>query len=154
MPKPRPLRAAALFSAVMAAAVASTPSALAQTGKRIGGGCAYRSVPGTCTIASVKQTQASMHQAEVSGGPGYAGYEVLFSYKDGADAAAKAQEARQHPLRLVNSWYPGPRFLEKYGIAAGATFTCTLKIRTAGPCTPIVFDFPAIDRTDYFETRR
>ena len=52
----------------------------------------------------------------------------------------------------MNSWYPGPRFLERYGIAAGKSFACTLNVISQGTCTPTVFDFQGIDRADYFES--
>ena len=52
----------------------------------------------------------------------------------------------------MNSWYPGPRFLERYGIAAGKSFACTLNVISQGTCTPAVFDFQGIDRADYFES--
>jgi len=54
----------------------------------------------------------------------------------------------------MNSWYPGPRFLERYGIAAGKSFACTLNVISQGTCTPAVFDFQGIDRADYFETEQ
>jgi len=82
---------------------------------------------------------------------------VTFTYA-GTDAAGgdalvqQATEAR-HELRLMNSWFPGPRFLERYGIAAGKSFECSLKVITQGTCTPTVIDFPAIDRADYFESQ-
>lgn len=82
---------------------------------------------------------------------------MTFTYA-GADAGGgdtlvqQAIEGR-HELRLMNSWYPGARFLERYGIAAGKSFECTLKVITQGTCTPTIIDFPHIDRTDYFESQ-
>jgi len=52
---------------------------------------------------------------------------------------------------LKNSGYPGPKFLEKYGIEAGKSFECHLKVIVKGTCTPILFEFPTIDLRDYFE---
>lgn len=48
----------------------------------------------------------------------------------------------------------GAGFVEKYGIRAARSFACTLKTIEAGPCPPILFDIPAVDRTDYFESAR
>jgi len=122
---------------------------------RLGGRCAYDNYRGQCRIVSVKKTAASMRQAAVQGSAGYEGYDVRFRYSgDLPDDSALANRARnqQHRLRLTNSWYPGPRYLKKYGIAEGERFTCTLKVRRKGSCAPILFDFPAIDQSDYFES--
>ncbi|MHC1632007.1 MAG: ABC transporter substrate-binding protein [Methanotrichaceae archaeon] len=59
---------------------------------------------------------------------------------------------REYLLQLCNSWYPGPRFLEKYNITEGAIFGCTLSLITKGTCSPIVFKFDEIDNCDYFES--
>jgi hypothetical protein len=98
-----------------------------------------------------------MHQKTVGGGPGYEGYEIKFRFAGptSADNALEKQALeREHELRLTNSWYPGPRFLEKYDISVGKRFACTLKVIQMGACSPVVFEFSAIDLTDYLESRR
>ena len=62
-------------------------------------------------------------------------------------------EAKQGSLRLGNSWYPGLRFLEKYGISLLAEFSCTKSTIKTGTCSPTVFLFPTININDYFETK-
>ena len=62
-------------------------------------------------------------------------------------------EGKEFLLTLANSWYPGPKFLRKYGIEVDRSFDCYLKVITKGTCTPILFDFPAINLSDYFESR-
>lgn len=124
------------------------------TNKKIGGGCTYESYPGTCTITAVKQTEQSQAQKTTSGGPGYAGYDVSYTYAPADDADLGDAGTGEHQLKLANSWYPGSEFLSKYGIADGKTFACTLKVRKTGACTPTVFEFPTINLTDYFETVR
>lgn len=123
----------------------------------LGGKCTYESYPGACEIVSVLKTEESAHQAEVGGGPGYEGYEVSFVFKP--DEPMNLTEnwdelvfGRDHLLQLCNSWYPGPRFLEKYNITEDAVFDCTLKLITGGTCSPIVFEFDEIDVCDYFES--
>ena len=122
---------------------------------RLGGRCAYDNYRGQCRIVSVKKTAASMRQAAVGGSAGYEGYDVRFTYSgelpDDSKLAGHARD-QQHRLRLTNSWYPGPRYLKKYGIAEGERFSCTLKVPTNGSCPPILFDFPAINQSDYFES--
>jgi hypothetical protein len=122
----------------------------------VGGRCAYVDLPGTATIVSIAATSDSKHQATIEGGPGYEGLEVGFEFAPRApieDEAARDWAEDTHTLLLANSWYPGPRFLAKYGIVPGQGFEAVLRIRTQGSCTPYLIDFPAIDRADYFESR-
>jgi hypothetical protein len=147
------------LTAAVVAGVALVGAARADPGtseRKLGGQCTYAEHPGTCTILSVEKTSDSIAQASLNGGPGYEGLAVTFAYA-GADAGGDAlvQQAIEgrHELRLMNSWFPGPRFLERYGIAAGKSFACTLKVITRGTCTPTIIDFPAIDRANYFESQ-
>jgi hypothetical protein len=122
----------------------------------IGAQCEYESHVGTCTIISMLKTAASITQSKAAGGPAYEGYEVPFAYTSKVPVAspeARRAMTERHIFRLANSWYPGPRFVEKYGISPGKSFTCTLRIRTSGPCAPILFDFRGIDTADMFEGR-
>jgi hypothetical protein len=133
-----------------------TPAAASSPPGLIGGGCAYRDVPGMATILRVRKTAESRHQAEVGGGPGYEGLEASFVFAPDeplAEEAALAFLSRQHVLLLTNSWYPGQAFLRKYEIAQGRKIPAVLRVRTAGPCTPFGFAFPGIDLSDYFESR-
>ena len=88
-------------------------------------------------------------------GPSHESYEVKFSFS--AEEKIKEPhgrvEVKEHTLKLTNSWYPGPKFLRKYGIEVDRSFDCYLKVITKGTCTPILFDFPAINLSDYFESR-
>ena len=52
------------------------------------------------------------------------------------------------------SWYPGPRYIEKYHLSQNHTMPAVLKVRTSGACTPMLFAFPGIDLADYFERVR
>ena len=123
--------------------------------ERVGGACRYVDHPGTCTIDNVERAADSIAQASLNGGPGYEGLRVTFSYvatDPSDDPLVQRTLNERHELRLVNSWYPGPRFLARYSIPAGKSFACTLSVIAEGTCTPLTFDFPAIDRTDYFES--
>ena len=127
----------------------------AQQGIKVGGACRYVEHPGTCTIDSVGKTPDSTAQASLNGGPGYEGYAIAFTYagaQAGDHALVRAALQGRHELRLMNSWYPGPRFLDRYGIAADKSLACTLAVIAQGTCTPVTFDFPGIDRADYFES--
>ena len=48
---------------------------------------------------------------------------------------------------------PGPKFLKKYAIRLGATFTCQAHIITKGTCSPVVFTLHGIDVFDHSEIK-
>lgn len=147
-----------LFAAC-AALIASAPIAAAQTTDsnppRIGGGCEYVVIPGVATIEGVEETPEAAEQATTGGGPGYEGLEIRYSFAPSEpvdDPQVQDWMEETHVLQLANSWYPGPRYIEKYGLGEGASLSAVLKVRTAGTCTPYTVDFPDLDLTDYFET--
>ena len=51
------------------------------TKKVVGGRCTYTDYAGTAVITKVEMTEKSKRQANVSGGAGYEGYEIWFSFK-------------------------------------------------------------------------
>ncbi len=136
-------------------APAATPTARAK--RTVGGPCEYVDYPGTATVTRMTSTDQSRRQALAPGGAGYPGVEVWFSYKTDArisqDWARKVVD-REHLFRLANSWYPGERYIDKYGIKVGNIYPCTLRIITRGTCTPAIFKFPGDKDRDYFESRQ
>lgn len=132
--------------------LSGTPLRLVQSGA-----CTYRDLAGTATITQIAKTAASAQQATIQGGPGYEGFEVSFSFAPSqpiTDAAVREFAQRTHLLRLTNSWYPGPRYLEKYQLTQRRQLPAVLKVRTSGACTPMLFAFPGVDLADYFERAR
>lgn len=124
----------------------------------VGGKCSYDYYNGTCRICSILQSDESVGQMAMLGGPGYAGYEVKYVFipKDELpegilDIVDKCLGCN-NTLLLCNSWYPGPKFLEKYNITEGAVFNCTLEVIKTGTCTPIIIELSGIERCDYFES--
>lgn len=71
-----------------------------------------------------------------------------------SDAETDGWIAKEHELRLANSWYPGSAFVEKYGLQTGNTIPAVLEVQTSGPCTPFIVRFPTVDTTDYFESAK
>jgi len=129
---------------------------LAASAPRVGGPCTYDEYPGQAKITRVDKTELSKDQAKVTGGPGYEGYEVWFSFVTDREVKQDwAREAlkREHSLQLKSSWYPGEKYLKKYGIEKGKTMKCTLKAITSGTCTPVIFEFDEVNTADYFETK-
>jgi hypothetical protein len=149
------MAAAAVVAFALAARAEPDAPQNGKLGARIGGKCTYAEHPGTCTIVSIQKTPDSIAQASLNGGPGYEGLTVVFTFAGaaaGGDQLVRQALEGKHELRLMNSWYPGPRFLVRYGIAAGNSLACTLNVISRGTRTPTVFDFQGIDRADYFES--
>ena len=121
---------------------------------RLGGGCRYEKYPGTCTIVSIAKTPQSIGQAQVSGGPGYEGYQISYTYQPRMTLPHGVSLKSRYSLQLTNSWYPGASYLKKYQLEAGRKLPCDLMLIRSGTCTPVVFDFPGVDQADYFETTR
>ena len=123
-----------------------------RTQRVVGGLCEYKSYRGIATITSVRETKENQ---ESRGGPSCQGHEVRFSFSsdEKIEESYGNVEGKEYTLKLENSWNPGAKFLKKYGIESGRNFECYLKVITRGTCTPVLFDFPAIDLGDYFEFR-
>ena len=115
-----------------------------------GGQCEYKKYSGRARIISIRKKGPNNY-----GGPSYENYEVKFSFHTGEIIKERhgQVEGKEYLLLLDNSFYPGPRFLKKYGIEVGKYFDCYLKVITRGTCTPVLFDFPTIDLSDYFENQ-
>jgi hypothetical protein len=122
----------------------------------VGGSCSYRKITGECRIVSISKTAESIAQASMGGGPGYEGNVIKFAFysSTGEEACSSLPAETEYTLRLTNAWYPGDRFLEKYDIAEGKVFSCEKHEIIKGTCTPVVFKFPDIDTSDYFETKK
>jgi hypothetical protein len=124
-----------------------------------GAACTYDEYQGKCNICSIMQTEASAHQEKVIGGPGYAGFEVKFELNpvrplpsDVYDRINRSATGCKNVLQLGNSWYPGPKFLQKYNITEGAIFNCSIRLIKSGACSPVIINFEDIDQCDYFES--
>ncbi len=136
------------------AGLALFPATAAAQGARVGGPCRYDDFPGTAVIASVAPWRPAS-PAEGSPTP-YPPLAVTFVFTPSAPIVGEPlyRPDAVHGLTLVNGMPPGPRFIAKYGIAPGKAFPCRLRLIREGTCTPALFDFPGIDRTDYFELTR
>lgn len=125
----------------------------------VGGPCSYEDYPGICTITSIQQTEDSKQQAETAG---YEGYEVGYTF--GLDEQPikdpellekyKYYYEGELALNMVNGYYLGKQFLDKYKITTGAVFDCTFSIEKQGTCTPADISFKDIDTADYFELKK
>jgi hypothetical protein len=118
------------------------------TEPKAGGNCIYNRYRGRADILSIRPKMMPE-----GGAPSYETREVIFSFcPDEQISESWVQvEGKRYLLTLANGWYPGPAFLNKYGIDIGRRLDCEMAVITSGTCTPIQFDFPTIDLADYFE---
>lgn len=148
-------RAILSLLSVALAALAGLPALAAPADaaslERVGGPCRYESYPGTATFMDVKAWQPESPTAGVP--TPYAPLTVTFQFVPNQPITDVPlyRPGAVHTFTLINSMPPGPRFADKYGIKACATVPCELRVIREGTCTPVVFEFPGIDRADYFE---
>ncbi len=143
-----------IFFLLCSTVAISSESSLASARKR--GHCAYETYAGKATVIGVEKTERSKAQVRVTGGPGYEGYEIWFSFQTDREtglAGIRDITKKSHIFTLMNSWYPGEKYLLKYDIRVGRVYKGALNVIKFGPCSPVVFKFDDLDPTDYFETK-
>lgn len=110
-----------------------------QSGPRppVGGECEYKHYKGTAEIVSIAERPNAPKK-----------YEVKFTFhpEEPVKEEFAKTEGKEYLLLLNNSSYPGADFISTYGIAVGTQLDCYMKVITKGTCTPILFEFPTIDR--------
>ncbi len=134
--------------------VIDAPSITETTGTTsiVGGSCSYDQYPGKCNIISVSKTDTSKAQINIAG---YEGYEVQFNFNPGYDYSNLSSFINKNYLfQLTNSWYPGPKYLDKYNLKNGAIFNCNLSLIKGGTCSPSSFEFEGVNPSDYFESNQ
>jgi hypothetical protein len=103
----------------------------------VGGPCTYKQYRGNAQIVSV-----------IPGQNNSGGYEVKFlfySKKSVKEEFAMGKDKRW--LLIMNDFSdPSEDFVKKYDIQSGKRFPCIMKVITKGTCTPVMFDFPTLDR--------
>lgn len=110
---------------------------------RMGGPCEYNQYRGKARIASVTR-MAEQHQGREK-------FEVKFIFlpEEEIKESFARVEGREFLLLLANSTYPEGLFLDRYQVKPGRVFDCILKVIRKGTCTPMMFDFPGINLSDY-----
>ena len=134
--------------------ISSSCSAMGNPTKKesLGGPCEYKAYAGQAKIVSINKIQVK----EAANDSSKELYEVKFSFhpEQEIEEAYGQVEGKNYTLLLNNSSYPSSRFLRRYGIELGENFDCYLKVITKGTCTPIIFDLPTINLSDYLENTK
>ena len=108
--------------------------------------CDYEIIPVKVEITSIKELSTSSPTK----------HEVRFVVLLTPQLPTKVENRvydRDYQMLLKNKTFPGPLFLEKYGISSGKVYDCNLHLITRGTCRPSYFDFPDIKLDDYFESQ-
>jgi len=110
---------------------------------RVGGPCEYNQYRGKARIVSVTRMAEQQQGREK--------FEVKFNFlpEEEIKESFARVEGREFLLLLTNSTYPEGLFLERYQIKTGKIFDCILKVIRKGTCTPMLFEFPGINLSDY-----
>ncbi|EHJ46804.1 hypothetical protein DFW101_0787 [Solidesulfovibrio carbinoliphilus subsp. oakridgensis] len=116
----------------------------------VGGPCRYASFPGKGTIVSVGPVPPG-DSGNFPPTP-YPPLAVTFTFTPNAPVAGEPDAP--HAFTLANGMPPGPRYVERYGLAPGSVLPCELRRIRHGTCTPVLYVFPGIDAADYFELER
>jgi hypothetical protein len=110
---------------------------------RMGGPCEYNQYRGKARITSVKGLPDPNQGREK--------FEVKFVFlpeEDIKESFARV-EGKEFLLLMANSTYPESGFLNRYQVKPGNVYDCILKVIRKGTCTPMLFDFPGINLSDY-----
>lgn len=129
---------AALSMALIFIVPISVSNATAFSSKpRVGGACEYKHYKGEAQITSVKQRQDNQ-----------ATYDVRFSFhpQESIQEAFAKTENKQWSMVQDDFSSLQQNFLTKNGIKTGKRYPCIMKVITKGTCTPVLFEFPTIDK--------
>lgn len=115
------------------------------------GPCRYDTFPGKAAIVSV--APLSGQDAKTVPSTPYPPLAVTYTFTPDAPIVDEPLyvPGNRMSFTLLNGMPPGPRFAAKYGLEPGKVFACQWQRIVAGTCTPALYVFPDIDRTDYFE---
>jgi len=141
----------------MSMVIISSKSTGNKTISKIGEECIYKNYQGIAEIKNIVKTKESSFQASVNGGPGYEGYEIIFTVQTDEKIDKKfVQESinKEQLFLLANSWYPGVKYIEKYKMKKGNKYNCNIKIIEKGACNPVLFEIAGLDSIDYFESKQ
>lgn len=121
--KPFPIRACLFAGILLAGCETQAPS-------RLGGGCQYRDIPGTCRFESITPSGPNTYGE---------GFRTLFSFFPDSD-----EETSETGVRMIigEGKDPTRRYLAENRIEVGSEPRCVRRVRIRGPCSPEVFEFP------------
>jgi hypothetical protein len=118
---------ACLFAGILLAGCESqAPS------RPVGSGCQYRDIPGRCRFESITPSGPNTYGD---------GFRTLFSFLPDSE-----EETSETGLKMIigDGKDPTGRYLEENRLEVGSETRCVRRVRLQGPCSPEVFEFPAL----------
>jgi len=134
--------------------VSAVSAAVAQL--RVGGDpIAYDTYTGKATITKIGKTDRS--KANNAHFVKYEGYEVSFKFKPDKPAKTDlAKEIFKSDFEFMlnegsTDYYPGEKYIKKYGIKVGNVYPCIMKVIRSGTATPCSYELEGLNPEDNFE---
>ncbi len=116
--------------------------------------CSYSEFSATAEVIKIERTTQSIRQK--NGKPFYSGVEILFKLNTIdkiEDKEALKFISMEYIFKLNNGWYPGDRYISKYGIRVGKKYSGILFIKKSGVCDKnVMFKLVELNGGDYFES--
>jgi len=108
-----------------------------------GGACAYTETVGRATILSLNKAHPGDNNCEKNP------VEVAFDFTPDDPLRANARTDKNKRLTVGDGRNPPREYVIGKGLAIGTTHRCIRKSITKGTCTPLLFEFPSIDLSDF-----
>jgi hypothetical protein len=115
----------------------------ANAGNIVGGGCSYTETSGQATVLSLNAAGAAQNNC------GKDPVEVVVNFAPSDPVQANEATDKNVQVTVGDGKNPPRGYITSKGFAVGATIACSRKIIKSGACTPILYEFPGIDLTDY-----
>ena len=115
----------------------------------VGGPCKYKQYTGKATIVSVVKKTCPKNDHM----PRKVCFEMKFTFSSEEEIQENFAhvEGREHTVLLKNTSCLEEKIPGKYGIEKGKELHCVMNVIVKGSCTPVIFDFPAIDLKNYLD---
>ena len=118
-------------------------------GKMDGGPCKYSSIPGIAIIEIVKSAESSGNNCRDA-------VEIIFDFIPDNPIIINQYHFPSYPDTGINFTVgdgknPPAEWAQNKGLIKNSSHRCIRKEITGGTCTPVIFEFPDIDCTDYID---
>jgi len=110
----------------------------------VGGKCVYKVYKGTAVI-----TEVSVSDHEGNKGQRFCRVKFVFTSSEPIKEPFAQVEDREFDLVSSDFSSLSESFLHKYRIKQGSIVNCDLHVITQGTCTPVLFEFPELNRDEY-----
>lgn len=110
-----------------------------------GGRCAYEDTTGTATITAIRDPPSDLYNCPNDP------VEVMFDFVP-ADPSLSALSATDQRATVGSGANPNRAYILAKGFSEGNQLRCTRKDIRQGSCSPILYEFPDVDLSDYADS--